>query len=143
MIYFTKPNNFKPTCEVVSCYIDCGGRILLLRRQPHKPEGGTWGVPAGKVNSGENYLQAICREVNEETGVHIEQSQLVDKGVCYVRYPTYDFIIHIFSSAVAHQLQVILNPHEHSEYQWATPTEALSLPLIQDEDACIKHVYTL
>lgn len=40
------------------------------------------------------------------------------------------------------QPEVILN-HEHSEYWWFTPEEALSMNLTEDFDIIIKEIYWL
>jgi hypothetical protein len=39
MIYNEKPENFIPDMEIVSCLVECNGKILLLHRNDHKPEG--------------------------------------------------------------------------------------------------------
>ena len=54
MIFIDKPNDFNPKFKVASSFIEHKGKILLLHRQNHKPQGNTWGVPAGKVDNGEN-----------------------------------------------------------------------------------------
>ena len=69
MIYKTKPDNFSPRFEIVSCFVESDGKILLLHRQYHKPQGNTWGVPAGKVDKDEDIFQAIAREIAEEAGL--------------------------------------------------------------------------
>ena len=76
MIYKERPQNFNPKFEVVSCFVEYNGEILLLHRQDHKPEGNTWGVPAGKVDDGENLLESMVREIKEETGFLLPSSQL-------------------------------------------------------------------
>ena len=66
MIYKERPKNFNPKFDVISCFVEYDGEILLLHRQDHKPEGNTWGVPAGKVDKGESLLEAMTREIQEE-----------------------------------------------------------------------------
>jgi ADP-ribose pyrophosphatase YjhB (NUDIX family) len=50
MISKNKPENFTPKFEVVSCFVEYKNEILLLLRQDHKPQGNTYGVPAGKID---------------------------------------------------------------------------------------------
>jgi 8-oxo-dGTP pyrophosphatase MutT (NUDIX family) len=42
---------------------DQGGRFLLIHRR------GFWDLPKGKIDAGENPLQAAAREIEEETGI--------------------------------------------------------------------------
>jgi hypothetical protein len=43
MLVSDKTKDFNPKFEVVSCFIEVEGRILLLHRADHKPQGNTWG----------------------------------------------------------------------------------------------------
>lgn len=49
------------------------GKILLLRinRPAHKK--GKWGLPGGKVSSGETFEDTLIREIEEETGISQDQ----------------------------------------------------------------------
>lgn len=58
--------------------VDGGGRTLLLRR----PVGarywpGQWELPGGKPEPGEDWLDALGREVMEETGLRVTVTGLV------------------------------------------------------------------
>ena len=140
MIYHKKPSNFNPKFEVVSCFVEHDGKILLLHRHDNKPQGNTWGAPAGKVD-GEDLTSAIIREVFEEIGVRLNDVSYFGKA--YVRYPEYDFVYHIFHKKLDYLAEIILNPAEHMAYRWVTPKESLMLNLIRDEDYCIKWFYGL
>ena len=48
---------------------DGQGRILMTRRAPEKTFAGTWENSGGAARAGENSLQAIVRELREETGI--------------------------------------------------------------------------
>jgi ADP-ribose pyrophosphatase YjhB (NUDIX family) len=67
MLYTNKPEVFDPKFDVVSCFVEYKGKILLLHRQDHKPQGNTYGVPAGKVDAGEDIWTTVRREIEEET----------------------------------------------------------------------------
>ncbi len=143
MIYKERPQNFNPKFEVVSCFVEYNGEILLLYRQDHKPEGNTWGVPAGKVDSGEHILETMVRETQEETGFILPPRQLSYFGKIYVKYPDYDFIYHIYQTKLDQRQKVAINHKEHKDFKWISPENALNMPLIQDLDACIKLFYEL
>ena len=140
MIYRDRPEGFAPRFAVVSCFLEHGGKILLLLRQDHKPQGNTWGVPAGKIDRGESKEAAIRREILEETGYDVG-SDVSFFTALYVRYPEYDFTYHIFHHRVPGDPAIAIEPNEHKEYRWVAPHEALQMPLIQDEDACIELFY--
>lgn len=143
MIHLQKPENFNSTFEIVSCFFECDGHILLLHRQDTKPQGNTWGVPAGKVEQGEGVLEAMVREIEEETGYTVSKSTPTLSNTVFVRYPDYDFIYHIFQLPLPERPVVIIDPTSHKNFQWETPLQALEMDLIPDLDACIKLHYGL
>ena len=139
MLYKEKPANFNPKFEVVSCFVEYENEILLLHRQNHKPQANTYGVPAGKIDPGETAVQAMQREVKEETQLDVAGITYIDK--IFVRYADYDFIYHMFYKKFTTQPHVTINPSEHKDYIRKTPKQALGLNLIQDLDECIKLFY--
>jgi len=141
MIYHERPENFAPKFDVVSCFFEHDGKILLLLRQDHKPQGNTWGVPAGKVENGETVATAMIRELEEETGVKTTPNLIRFAHMVFVRYPEYDFNYHIFHLSSAEEIFVNIDPSAHKKFAWVTPREALEMELIQDEDACINLCY--
>ena len=138
MMYVDKPSDFSPKNIIVNCYVEFEGRILLLLRRDDKFEGNTWGPPAGKVQIGEKINDAVIRELNEETSIHIDSSLISYFKEVYVRYPNYDFVYHIFHLALSDKPNIILNLKEHKDFIWVTPNQALEMNLIPDEDSCIK-----
>jgi 8-oxo-dGTP pyrophosphatase MutT (NUDIX family) len=58
--------------------VDADERVLLFRTQdPTQPELGVWWeLPGGGLDPGESYLEAIVREVAEETGLVITAEQV-------------------------------------------------------------------
>jgi ADP-ribose pyrophosphatase YjhB (NUDIX family) len=55
---------------------DAQGRLLLVRRA-NQPAQGTWSLPGGRVEPGEDESAAMVREVAEETGLRVEAGLLV------------------------------------------------------------------
>ena len=58
--------------ELVPCVgailLDDAGRILLIRRA-NPPAQGLWSIPGGRVEPGEEWTDAVARELAEETGL--------------------------------------------------------------------------
>ena len=86
------------------------GRVLLLRRR-FSPARGEWWFPGGRVRWGEGFLDALRREVLEETGLEVRGCRFV--GVYSRVFPErHDVTIVYLCEGVG---EVRLN-EEHSEY---------------------------
>lgn len=59
---------------VIASLVDDGGRVLLLERSDGDD---LWGFPGGAVEPGESAVEALKREVREETGLEVEPVGLI------------------------------------------------------------------
>lgn len=143
MIFREPPADFDKSMEIVACYVEHGGEFILLHRHPHKSNGNRWGLPAGKVDSGETKHQAMAREIREETGLEISEEKLNYFDSLYVRHEGRDFFYHMFSTALEHKPDVVISPKEHKAYIWTSPRDSLGMDLIFDLDECTKLFYQL
>ena len=142
MIYTKKPENFVPDIEVVACLVDYNGKFILLHRQDNKIHGNKWGQPAGKVDSSDKDNQcAIIRELKEETGIEIKKEELNFYKTFFVSHQDRDFLYHYFNVHLKKEPEIVLSEKEHKGFSWVTVEEALKMPLILDEDYCIKDYY--
>jgi len=143
MISRDEIQNFNKKFDVVSVFMDHNGETLLLHRQDGKPQGNTWAMLAGKVDVGEDLLDALIREVYEEIGLKTNREDYEYFEKYYVRYPEYDYLYHVYHLAAKDRPNINLNLKEHKDIKWIKPKDALNLDLIQDEDVCIKWFYNL
>lgn len=143
MVFLEQPKDFNPKYNVAGCLIECDENILLLHRQDYKPQGNSWGIPAGKMDpeDKDNAISTLLREVFQETGISLKEFDLKKINTFYVRYPEYDFVYHYYKNTFLKKPEVIINNNEHSNFLWVTPSEALLLPLIPGEDFCMKYAY--
>ena len=70
----------KPTAGAL-CVDD--GRVLLARRA-HPPFEGSWDIPGGFLDEGEDPLDGLRRELREETGLEVEPERFL--GIWIDRY---------------------------------------------------------
>lgn len=141
-IYLEKPIDFHPKIEVVGCFLEYEDKILLLHRQDHSSQGNLWGIPGGKLEKCETFLNAAIRETFEETGFDISKQQIIDLGKVYIKYPNFDYIYYMIKcKPIEHPSNVKITFSEHKGFTWVTPQDALKMSLMLDEDACIKLIY--
>jgi 8-oxo-dGTP diphosphatase len=55
---------------------DDQGRLLLIRRA-NDPGAGLWSLPGGRVEPGESDIEAVARELREETGLDVIPGTLI------------------------------------------------------------------
>jgi 8-oxo-dGTP pyrophosphatase MutT (NUDIX family) len=87
--------------------------LYLLRNDSRHPD--SWGLPGGKIESGESLMQAMIRECTEELGhmpeylrlVPIEKFTSADGGFAY----------HTFFCSVTQEFVPVLND-EHIGWAW-------------------------
>ncbi len=99
---------------------DGKGKLLLTRRAKGKSFAGTWENSGGAAKAGETSLQAIARELREETGIRADESdfQLLSQGK--EGHAIYDFY------ALKRQVKledIVLQPGETDDVRWATFNE--------------------
>ena len=146
MIYETAPKSFSPRFEIASCFLEHDGKIVLLHRHENKSQGGRWGLPAGKVEKGEDVKGAVMREIKEETGLEIAAQTISYFGKSYCRHGDYDFVFHMFSARMEDFPAVTINAYEHQAFAWRTPAEVIAMKreeLVEDLDTVCKLFYQL
>jgi len=143
-LFIKKPAGFEPSFEAVGCYIQRGDHFLYLhKRLDHRLYPNQWGIPAGKVEKGEDISMAIQREVEEETGIILPDAIMFKSlGPVYVTHPVGAFVYHVYYAAVEMSCGVIIDPEEHCEYAWLTLPEIMEKDLIQDEKENFRHFAT-
>jgi len=106
-----------------------GDRYLILKRATHAhvyPD--HWDFPGGRLEIGENTLEALEREVLEETGFKIRVNkpvftfhEIVNKRVVF-------FIVYSCEK-ISGEFRI---SDEHTEYRWARKEEILKLDKVEN-----------
>jgi len=68
---------YKNPIPAVAALVLKEGKLLLVRRAA-PPLEGSWCLPGGFVEAGEDVREALRRELFEETGLHAKEARLVD-----------------------------------------------------------------
>lgn len=119
----------RPIATVGALIRDDVGRLLMIRT--HKWSG-RWGIPGGKIERGESAVEALRREVTEETMLEIDDIRFVMVQDC-IHSPEFirpEHFILLNYMARARGGEVCLND-EAEEFLWLSPADALSLELNQ------------
>ena len=145
MIYDTPTQQFNPKTEVAALFIEFEGRILLLHRHEDKLQGNRWGIPGGKLEPGETPLQAVIREVEEETAYRFSEEMVTHVKTVYVERDSQDhFVFHMFRAQLTERPdKVKIDFYDHKGFTWVTPADSLKLNLVQDASYCFKIIYNL
>ena len=103
---------------VVCVWVHDGkGNLLMTRRAPQKSFAHTWENPGGAAKAGETSLQAIQRELFEETGIRAEQSEFEYLSTTRDRHFFYD---HYCLKAEVGVEEIVLQPGETDAVKWVS-----------------------
>jgi ADP-ribose pyrophosphatase YjhB (NUDIX family) len=112
----------------VSAAIMRDGKVLVVRRA-RKPALGVYTVPGGVVEAGETLLDAVAREVREETGLEIEPVALAGHREVILRDEdgrvNRHFVILCFAARLLSG-EIRLN-EELDEARWIAPADLADL----------------
>ncbi|MBI5345577.1 MAG: NUDIX hydrolase [Chlamydiae bacterium] len=130
LVFQKRPVDFFPSVEGSGLFLEYLDKILYLKRSPEKLHGGTWGIPGGKFEKGEDAETACIREVNEEVGILVEAGSLKKVASLFMRTSQGDWIFHVFAALFSQKPKINLKLDEHVEAKWLTIDEARNIPLI-------------
>jgi dATP pyrophosphohydrolase len=99
-------------------------QYLVMKRTPERE--GFWQPVTGGLEEGETRVEALRREVLEETG--IKDFVRIIEDVHYFEYSDSHFIKeYVFGAEISSTEKVVLDGSEHSEFRWCGFQEALDL----------------
>lgn len=93
-------------------------QVLLLLRSRDVYEGGTWGIPGGRIDHEETPWHAARREVKEECGGFPHRYQILDTRI----FTEPDFEYTTFIVAVPDQFVPELD-WESGDFTWTSPSD--------------------
>lgn len=102
----------------VNCLIKKGNKILLVQQARPEHVKGKWSVPGGKVDEGENFQEAVSREIREEVGLYSISAKPID----IIHESPEKTVKHIFVVR-AKEGKVKFNKDEILDVRWFTLAE--------------------
>ncbi len=117
-----------PLATVGALISNDAGEVLMIRT--HKWSN-LWGIPGGKIKWGEPSVDALRREIKEETGLEVNDIEFVLVQDCIHSQEFYrdaHFVLLNYTCRCVGQPAVKLND-EAREFRWVTTAAALKMPL--------------
>ena len=118
-----------PVSTVGGLIFDEAGRVLLIRTQKWS---NLWGIPGGKIKLGESSVDALRRELKEETDLDIADIRFVLVQDCISSpefYRDAHFILLNYTCHAAGMAPRVTLNEEAQESRWVTLAEALAMEL--------------
>lgn len=110
--------------KVVCGIIYKDNKILLCRRKQNKSLGGYWEFPGGKVEVGENFENALCRELLEEIGMRVNVNDYFASNIYKYEKVTIDLIAYKCDF-----IDASYNMTDHDAYEWINENELINWKL--------------
>jgi phosphoglycolate phosphatase-like HAD superfamily hydrolase/ADP-ribose pyrophosphatase YjhB (NUDIX family) len=119
----------RPIATVGALVRDDAGRVLMIRT--HKWSN-RWGIPGGKIRRGESSIDALRRELREETALEIDDIRfvMVQDSIDSPEFMRPEHFILLNYLARSCGGEVRLND-EAEEFLWLHPSDAMKLDLNQ------------
>jgi 8-oxo-dGTP diphosphatase len=111
------------------------GRLLLARRPEGKQMAGLWEFPGGKVEAGESPQGALKRELREELGLGVEESDMAPFSFASHAYERFHLLMPVF---LIRKWEGGIEPREGQALAWVSaeeiggyPAPAADIPLFE------------
>lgn len=113
--------NSKLFVAVKACIVNSNNEVLLLRESSDY-QGGTniekYDIPGGRIDVSESLLNALTREVFEETGLYVRTSELLDAHDTFnTKGNEVWHIVRLFYRVVCDNGEIILSK-DHDMFEW-------------------------
>ncbi|MCS7091279.1 MAG: NUDIX domain-containing protein [Verrucomicrobiota bacterium] len=134
-----KSKNQSPVVTVGALILNDRNEVLLVRtaKWSHR-----WGIPGGKVRTGEPSEAALRRELHEETGLEVTDVQLVEVRD-WINPPEFyrpvHFVLFTYLCRVRGAPDVRIN-HESCAWRWVPLADALSVELNEPTRRLVERV---
>lgn len=80
--------------QASAAIVQAGDQILVTKRHPNKTQGGMWEFPGGGSKAGEEPLETLFRELEEETGICAGKDQVTFLNRVY--FAPYHLFLYVY-----------------------------------------------
>ncbi|OYX48201.1 MAG: NTP pyrophosphohydrolase [Alphaproteobacteria bacterium 32-64-14] len=101
------------------------GRLLLAQRPKGKTMAGLWEFPGGKIEAGESPQGALARELQEELGVRVAESDMTAFSFASHAYERFHLLMPVF---MIRSWEGEIEAKEGQQLAWVSATEVRSYP---------------
>lgn len=120
------------------------GRVLVLQQapDPRYANAGRFHPPGGMVESGERLVDALRREVFEETGLRIEPVRLLDAAQWSAKLDgvDHDFIGLFYECRLAGNKQEPVFDRENTNHRWVVAADLAGANILEPSNGIIARV---
>jgi len=130
-----------PRKQVVTVFLQKDDKILVLQRARKDAQYKLWGIPGGKLNSEEEPIVGLIREVYEETQIKLSKDtpQLLGTAISFTPCDG-QYGLYVFHAPITTQIDVQIDLSEHLKYRWVTIHEFQSLDLLTAQGEAFRIV---
>lgn len=124
----------------IACIDYRNGKVFIAKRIMTGDMGGRWEFPGGKIDDGEDFVQAIKREMMEEFGVEVEVGEHITNStfIHKERECTLDvFAIKFYEDGIEKPFKLT----EHTEYAWENIDKIPQLNFVDSDMAVYEKIY--
>ena len=97
-------------------------KVLLLQRNDGN---NVWEIPGGKRENNEDIVDALKREVKEETGLTINEYKIVYVSPIFENHPVLKPFLNIGYLCLVDNSDVVIS-NEHIDYKWVSLDELIN-----------------
>jgi 8-oxo-dGTP pyrophosphatase MutT (NUDIX family) len=127
--------------------IDDRNLVLLTKRSARVRAPGKWCLPGGHLDGGETWDMALRREVQEETGLHVMETELIgiysDPALTIAAEPSADEVFrqYVVASFLVREFEGEINQNDEvDEWGWFPP-DGLPNPILRSHPIRIDDAF--
>ena len=123
---------------VSSCILFKTNKILISKRPADKPFSNYWEFPGGKLERGENFYDAIIRELQEELGIKVKSKDLSIVDNVSHSYELNNIVI--MAVFCLRNWTGIAKAKEGQQIQWLTETDLCKVRFLEGSKTILEKI---